>query len=285
MYTLENDLIQIEVSKKGAELQSLYDKAHQRQWLWQGDPQWWGKRAPILFPFVGAQKGGGYTHQGQHYAMTKHGFARDLDFQVNHQTSESLTLRLHSSPMTREVYPFDFELRLTYRLEANGLTIGHEVLNLGGETLYFSLGGHPAFNCPMDQEDWQLSFEAAETLESRCIDLKSGLILPHKKSLPSDGKPLILKSDLFKEDALVFEELKSRWVRLEGPGEGASMTFWFEGFPLLALWSPMGPFLCLEPWFGMADLTEASGELSEKYGVVPLAPAEVFKAQYAMLLR
>lgn len=299
MYLLENEHLKIEVSEKGAELQSLFDKQQKKEWLWQADAQWWGKKAPILFPFIGALKNGEYQHEGIAYEMSKHGFARDMVFEcvsssdindssfcdtATHTHADTLTFILASTPETLKIYPFEFVLKIIYQLEGASLVVKHEVVNHGLNPMLFSLGGHPAFNCPMDSEDWRLSFEAPEVLETYCIDLKNGLILPDKKGLPSIGKPLNLSSTLFEDDALVFEGLKSKWVTLEGPTPNEQLRFHFEGFPLFALWSPKGPFVCLEPWFGMADFTTSTGLLEEKYSVQLLEAGAVFKCQYRIEL-
>lgn len=282
MFYLENERIRAAVSTKGAELQSLYDKQHDKEWLWQGDPTWWGKRAPFLFPFVGTLKEGKYTYKDNSYAMTKHGFARDMDF-VGEQLSENkLRFILSASPETMAVYPFDFELSIIYALEDLSLSVNFEVKNKGAQSMIFSLGGHPAFNCPMDTETWSVQFEKPEVLESYCIDLKQGLILPEKKLVAGSGQPLHLNSDLFTEDALVFENLNSKSVTLQGPEPWEQLCFDMEGFPLFALWSPMGPFLCLEPWVGMADFVGTSGILEEKYGVKTLDAGQVYGCSYKM---
>lgn len=299
MYFLENEHLKIAVSQKGAELQSLFDKQQNKEWLWQADAQWWGKKAPVLFPFVGALKNGEYQHEGKTYAMSKHGFARDMIFECESSSdiddssfadtaaishADALTFTLASTPETLKIYPFDFVLKICYQLEGKSLVVKHEVINQGAQPMFFSLGGHPAFNCPMDAEDWRLSFEAPELLETYCIDLKNGLILPDKKDLPSCGKSLKLSSELFEEDALVFEHLNSRWLTLEGPTPKEQLRFHFEGFPLFAVWSPKAPFVCLEPWFGMADFTTGTGLLEEKYGVHRLEAGAVFKCQYKIEL-
>jgi galactose mutarotase-like enzyme len=299
MYLLENEHLQIAVSENGAELQSLFDKQQKKEWLWQADAQWWRKKAPILFPFIGALKNGEYQHEGKTYQMSKHGFARDMVFECELPCdtkdtlfcvtdmlpyADALTFVLASTPETLKIYPFEFVLKITYQLEGASLVVKNEVINQGLKPMFFSLGGHPAFNCPMDSEDWRLSFEAPEVLETYCIDLKNGLILPDKKSLPSCGKPLNLSSVLFEDDALVFENLNSKWVTLEGPTPTQQLRFHFEGFPLFAVWSPKGPFVCLEPWFGMADFTTSTGLLEEKYGVQRLEAGAVFKCQYRIEL-
>ena len=282
MYILENERLRVAVSEKGAELQNLYDKQNNWEWLWQGDTAWWGKRAPFLFPFVGALKDGTYRYAGKTYAMTKHGFARDMTF-IGEQVSESsLRFTLSSSPETLAMYPFDFELSIIYTLESAGLAVDLSLKNQGAQPMIFAIGGHPAFNCPMDLETWSIQFEKEEVLESSCIDLSTGLILPSKKAVPLDRDTLPLKSALFAEDALVFEQLNSKRVTLKGSAPWQHLQFDFHGFPLFALWSPQGPFVCLEPWVGMADLTNASGELTEKYGMQTLAGGAVYGCGYWM---
>lgn len=283
MNRLENNYLSIEVSPKGAELMSLMEKATGREWLWQGDPQWWSKRAPNLFPFIGCLKEGRYTHEGQSYKMTKHGFARDMAFESVKTQNDRLHFVLRSSAETLAVYPFDFELHLEFIINDNTLVVAHQVMNKGSGPMYFSLGGHPAFNCNMGEEDWKLHFEEEENLETYKIDLSGGLIFKEKKRLSEDSKSLVLAPELFKEDALVFENLKSESVLLEGPN-AEKLRFNFKGFPLLAFWSPMGPFLCIEPWYGMADHVDHGGELKEKYAVVSLDQGQTFSAAYSITL-
>ena len=210
MYTIENDVLQITISEKGAELQNLIHKPTQTEWLWQGNPAYWGKRSPILFPFVGALKEGTFTTSGQTYPMSKHGFARDMVFQAESKSKNHVQFTLSSSEVTRVQYPFHFKLIIDYVLLDHHLTVTITVKNTDITSMIFSVGAHPAFNCPMDQEPWQLVFDEVEHLESRCIDLPTGLIEP--KHIRNLGmlKNLTLTSDLFKDDALVFEELKSK---------------------------------------------------------------------------
>lgn len=282
MYSLENQGIRIVVHGQGAELQSIYDKAADHEWLWQGDSRWWGKRAPVLFPFIGCVKEGKYVFNGQSFPMSKHGFARDKAFDLISQTSSELVFSLQANEDSKVMYPFDFELRLIYRLSHRGVTVTHQVLNHGSDTLWFSLGGHPAFNCPMDEETWLLEFEQNEELASYGVNQSNGLILPDKKIVPLKDRCLELNSTLFKEDALIFENLNSNSVLLKRADGTKSMKFHFEGFPFLALWSPMGPFLCLEPWFGMADSIDHSGNLTEKQGVVSLEAGHKFECSFAV---
>lgn len=284
MHELKNNFIKITVAEKGAELQGFYEAAKEKEWLWQGDAKYWGKRAPVLFPFIGALKNNSYIYNGTAYPMSKHGFARDMAFQLESQTGDQLAFLLASSPETLKSYPFEFEFRITYKLQDRTLHVIHEVLNKGEEEMIFSLGGHPAFNCPMASAAWHLEFEQPEQLESYLINLDNGLIKNEKKSLPTKGKLLDLAPDLFQADALVFENLKSRYVDLVGPSSEERLRFTMEGFPLLAFWTPMAPFLCIEPWYGMADMETAEGHLEEKlvHGAVRLGAKERFETRYSI---
>lgn len=281
MVQIQNEFLQVQIAHKGAELMSVFDKIRSYQWLWQGDPSHWSKRAPVLFPFIGCVKGGEYLYQDTVYSMSKHGFARDMDFELESADGLSATFILKSNDSTQSMYPFDFELKIKYSLENQVLKVYHELRNLGTKTMIFSLGAHPAFNCPMDTEDWTIHFEQPEDLESRCIDLENGLVRDELKLMGRQIQSLPLSRALFAEDALVFEGLKSEKVVLEGPSKDQRLSFKFEGFPIMAFWTPSAtraPFICLEPWFGIADLTDHNGHLEDKYGCVRLEAEQCFGA-------
>lgn len=284
MQEIKNEFLRIQVNSKGGELQSLYDLKNNKEWLWQGDSTYWGKRAPLLFPFVGAVKNGSYKYCNQPYAMTKHGFARDMEFELESYSENHLTYLLKSDEKTLNIYPFRFELRTIYSLKDNKLTIEYEVVNQNHHEMIFSIGGHPAFNCPMDQEKWQLAFENEEHLETLLINLENGLIKANKKGLPTNGKPMVLTSELFSEDALIFDHLESQFVDLTGPSPEDRIRFEIGNFPLLALWTPKASFICIEPWFGMADKETASGDLENKPGTVTLVPNTSFKTAYSVMI-
>lgn len=281
MIQIQNEHLSVIISEKGAELMSVQDKFQDYEWLWQGNPEHWGKRAPILFPFIGCVKAGQYQYKNETYAMSKHGFARDMVFELEEQAQDYACFVLKSSEKTLAIYPFNFELRVHYKLLGKTLSVDHEVRNLEDAPLHFSLGAHPAFNCPMDSESWSIEFEASETLESTCIDLTNGLILDELRLMGTGVKQLPLSRALFMEDALVFESLKSKQVVLQGPQKWQRLLFSFTEFPIMAFWTPSAtkaPFICLEPWFGIADKVDHSGKLEEKYANVILEAKAKFSA-------
>lgn len=284
MFTIENETLLITISEKGAELQNVFHKPTQTEWLWQDDSAYWGKRSPILFPFVGALKEGSFTFSGQTFAMSKHGFARDMVFQGAVITDYHVQFTLSSSDVTLTQYPFQFALTMDYVLVDHHLTATITVKNTDNIPMIFSVGAHPAFNCPMDEEAWQLVFDNVEHLESRCIDLTTGLIEPELTRDFGTMKTLPLTSDLFQQDALVFEKLNSKGATLEKVDGSRRLRFEWFGLPLFALWSPSAPFICLEPWLGMADLTNSTGNLDEKNGTQSLEPGCHYVCSYKLEL-
>jgi galactose mutarotase-like enzyme len=271
LYT--NDL-KIDIAAKGAELQSVYNLKQQLEYLWGGDPAFWTKHSPVLFPFVGQLKNDTYFYMGKTYHSGRHGFARDKDFVTEHAEQTRATFLLVSNEETKKIYPFDFEFRIHYSIEAAVLTVIYDVLNTGGETMYFSVGGHPAFRVPLAANtvysDYYLAFEHLETISR--MALQNGLIgepvpfLHYEKHLP-------LSYELFNNDAIVLKGLKSGKVLLKSDKTDHGLCFDFEGFPYLGIWAAKGAdFVCIEPWHGIADSIHHNCELEEKEGIIKSEP-------------
>jgi len=281
--TLENDHLKIAVKHHGAELSSLIKKSTNTEYLWQADPTYWGRHAPILFPIVGRLQNDEFLVGKDKYAMKQHGLARNMDFEFIQRNQASLTFELASSETTLKNYPYPFRLRLQYILDGQVLKVAYEVFNPVETDLYFSIGGHPAFRCPLKQgekrSDYQLVFQHQETAATQRLDSgirngKTELILNNENTLP-------LTDTLFDEDALVFENLVSDEIRLQ-KGHEPIFTFKFRGFPYLGIWSKnrASPFVCIEPWFGVADHQSHNGQFPQKEGVIKLGGGESFKSIY-----
>ncbi len=283
LHCLSNDLLAIKVKDKGAELSSLLDLRTGREWLWQGDPQFWAKQSPVLFPFIGKIAMDGYRHKGVVFPMTKHGLARDLDFVCVSKNSCSIDLQLRATPATQQMYPFDFMLQIKYLLAGNRLTVSFQVTNLSSVAMHFNLGGHPAFNCPMEQEKWHIRGGALPR-QASLLDKKTGLLSDANIALPVDDDSLRLREELFAADALIFPKLPKREVSLVLGEDEACLKFSFADFPVFALWSAPGPFVCLEPWLALPDKAESSGELCERQGFCCLAPGGQFAASFHISL-
>lgn len=278
-YTIESDSLQVQVRLKSMELSSIWSKTTQLEYLWQGDSRYWSGQAPVLFPIIGALKGGKTMHLGKDYALPKHGFVRNSDqVQLVQQQSDQLIFRLESNPDTLAVYPFAFALEVSFRLSDKCLEISHKVFNLDGQDMFYSIGGHPAFNCPLlpdeQLEDYFIEFPKKES-DSTWMIAADGLIGKMGEMVLNDAKEIPLHSHLFDKDALIFKKLESREASLSHRKRGPIVKLEFEDFDYLGIWAkPGAPFVCLEPWLGIADSVDHSGILAEKEGIRKLAPGE-----------
>ena len=258
------------------------------EYLWQADPAVWPRHAPILFPIVGKLANDRYVHAGRTYAMKQHGFARDLDFELVDAARESLAFRLLPSAATREQYPFEFELAVRYRLDANHVAIEYVVRNNGQAPMPFSIGAHPGFALTWGLgdriEDYFLEFERTETADPHLLGadhLLSGETVPALEK----GKVLPLRRELFDRDALLFLGLASHKVSLCSRRQGRRLTVEFPGFPDLGIWAkPAAPFVCIEPWYGHADPPQSDGILFHKPGIIKLPPGGAFKCEHRIVI-
>lgn len=275
MITLENEYLKIEIAEKGAELQSLLSKETNIDYLWRADPKYWAKHSPVLFPIIGALKDDSYLYKEKKYALPRHGFARDKSFRVIKKEKTEVTLSLSQSDDTLKVYPFYFELLITYKLIESKLVVEYTVKNSGKEKMLFSLGAHPAFGVPntpnTTYEDYFLTFNDDDKLYH--YELIDGLVSDKLEEIKLSGHKLPLNHKLFKNDALVLKTLQSNCISLLNTKNHHGLHFHFEEFPYFGIWAaPDAPFVCLEPWCGVADLSDSNQQLTEKEGINILAP-------------
>lgn len=258
----------------GAELHSLTDRAG-REYMTDADPAFWTGHAPILFPIVGELRGGTYRLDGREYALPRHGFARRSHFALVEHRDHVARFRLTDSAETRAVYPFAFELELDYRLRASRLEIEAQVRNTGDVELPFNLGFHPGFAWPLpgggDKQGHAVVFEREESGAIRLLDAK-GLLAGQRPS-PIHGNTLPLSSALFERDALIWDRLESRAVTYRSDSAGPSLHIAFPDTDYLGIWQkPGADFICIEPWQGLADEADFTGDLRDKPGMVVLPP-------------
>ena len=284
MHSISNDTLSIEVADKGAELQSLYDKQHRLEYMWSGDPAYWAKKSPVLFPIVGGLKENTYRYKGKDYQLGRHGFARDNNFELAEKTNASLAFSLKSNEQTKISYPFDFVFTVKYSLDENRLQISFIVENPGLENLLFSVGAHPAFAVPLvedtNYEDYYLQFSEIEDA-GRWPLSADGLIETTPTPLLKNENRMSLKKELFYKDALVFKHLKSDAISLISDKTPHGVKVDFAGFPYMGIWAAKdADFVCIEPWCGIADSVSASGNLEDKEGINTLKPAGKFEVAY-----
>jgi len=286
MVTLENKLLKVDVQEKGAELVSVYHKEHQTEYMWSGDPAFWGKYSPVLFPIVGTLRENAYIRKGNNYTMGRHGFARDRQFEKENVDKNSVCFLLKEDEQSLKIYPFPFEFRLRYTLADNTLQVQYEVRNTGEGDMYFSVGGHPAFAVPLEKglsySDYYLEFNEPENAGRWPIS-PEGLI--ENKTIPLlDGtNRLPLTKELFFNDALVFKGLKSDRVSLLSGKGKRHLELSFRGFPYLGIWAAkQADFICIEPWCGIADGVEASQLIEEKEGIIKLGKGDSWKRAWIL---
>jgi galactose mutarotase-like enzyme len=301
LHTLESPALRIAVSNKGAELQSIFCKKTNTEHLWQGGPGWWGGRAPVLFPVVCALKDGAFTHEGKRYELIKHGFVRNASFHDRH-TPDKLIFEYIDSPETRAVYPFGFIFTVEFSLRDNQLIIDNRVVNQGKDDMYFSVGAHEAFNCPITDEisfeDYYLEFDTPEKPDNSLINMQSGLLSGETHPVPlQNDRILPLKHCLFDNDALIFKDIKSRKVSLKSRKSNTVIEVTYDA-PHLGIWQmhrkhgkppsgsnqPGAPYICIEPWWGLPDYDHSSGILAEKDGIVKLGAGKEFVFNHTITL-
>lgn len=271
--TLTSPHLEAQISPFGAELVRLRDEVG-HDLLWDGDPAFWTGRSPLLFPIVGRLKGDRVLIGGTEYSLKQHGFARNSQFEVVETGQTSCCLRLRASPLTRQQYPFDFELEVTYRIDGSRLTIEASIRNTGPQVMPVSFGFHPAFRWPLPygggREEHEIRFERAETEPLR--PLVDGLLGLGTRQTPVRGDTLRLQDELFDEGALVFDRVSSRAVEYGVPGQ-RSLKITFPNMPHLGIWTKPGAgFICIEPWQGYASPVDFEGELADKPGIVLVDP-------------
>lgn len=280
MIILENDQLRVQVKNKGAELDSLYSKETGLEYLWSGDAKIWNKKSPILFPIVGTLKQNTYFYNNKPYTLTRHGFARDMEFIITAQSATTATLTLESDESTLVHFPFAFRLDVIYTLEGSSLNVTYKVTNPGSDNMYFSVGGHPAFKVPVDQHvdyhDYYFEFEQTEDAYRWMIS-REGLIEPNTVPFLINSNVLHISKELFRDDALVFKYMNSHKVKLKSDRSEHGVEMSYPGFPFLGLWAaPNADFVCIEPWCGIADSTTSNQQFINKEGVNLLTPSQTF---------
>ena len=285
IYSLENSKVKITASTHGAELHSITGKKEGTEYLWNGDLKYWKYHAPHLFPIIGKVIDSKYRVDGKTYELPAHGIARVADFELISQTNNSITFELKYSEESLKVYPYKFSLQVTYTLEENAIKTTFRVLNLDDKKIYFSIGDHPAFMCPIEKdeklEDYYLEFNNKEKSSAMLIN-EDVYISHNRKEYLNDSNILPLSKELFKNGLFIFDDLKSNKVSIKSRNHNKSLSVEFDGFPYLGLWAPEtdAPFICIEPWFGHPDYEDFNGEFKEKKGILSLEVGKEFKCSY-----
>ena len=279
-------MLKIQTKKSGAELTSV--QYNGKEMLFQGAKAldsngniYWKRQAPILFPIVGQLKNSQTQIEGEIYEMSQHGFARDMDFEEISRTENEHHYMLKYNEETLKKYPYKFELHVIYEIKGDTLTVTYKVKNIDDKTIYFGLGGHPAFNCDYSNGEYEIVFSENED-KIVFLKLKNGLIDTEKAQNILQDNKIYLKEDTFDNDAVIMKNLKSNKVILQNHETNQKMLeLDFTGFPYLALWSKKGaPFVCIEPWQNTADRIDSTQIYKDKEGIIELPKDKEYKCEF-----
>lgn len=265
LQTIENKNFVVKIAPKGAELYNITSKKDGYEYLWQGDESVWSGRSPLLFPVVGRVHDDELLIKGEMYKTPKHGFARSKNFESVQNAENEVCFFIKSDEETKEVYPYDFEMYITYTLEEDGLLIKYVIKNKTNETMYFSFGAHPGFNCEIGDV---LEFEKEENLLK--LEMNENAYIFKAEPFLNNEKCIEIKEDTFIKDAIMFEKTKSNKITLKRKN-GFDVLVEYNEAPFLGIWAkPGAKYVCIEPWFGINDYEGKKVSIEEKKGIVML---------------
>ena len=290
METLSNSILTVQIAEHGAELQSI--KKDGKEYLWQGNAKFWGRRSPVLFPIVGRVWNNKYRHAGNTYEIGQHGFARDMDFKLTYKEYKGAVYWLESTPDTLGKFPFPFRLLVGYLLEENKITVKWRVENLGAMDMYFQIGAHPAFYFPefdaATKDRGFFVFDRKSDLEY-IMPTEKGCVSPERHVLKLNKEGLMpIDIHTFDCDTYIFDNKQLKKITLLDKKKKPHISLEFNS-PLVALWSPTKthpdcPFVCIEPWYGRCDSVGYSGELKDREWIQKLEPKETFDVEYKIII-
>ncbi|KLK98776.1 aldose epimerase [Bacillus pumilus] len=291
MRTIENDQLLVQIHEKGAEVREVLDKESGRHYMWSGDPAYWGRVSPVLFPIVGRLMNDQYKMDDQTFELTQHGFLRDVNFALYEETKYTVAFQYESRGRHVKQYPYEFTARIRYELLENGLKISWEIDHDGEDTMYFSIGGHPAFRVPLVEGEQAADYSLTLTPSTEHLpvqyELRNSLVREKGKGI--EIEPIQLRPELFQHDAMIFSHI-NRVSLTSRAGHGVEVDL--TGFPFVGIWSPydqekgtMAPFVCIEPWYGIADMEGTNGEYKEKFGIQTLEKNDTFHAAYTIFFK
>lgn len=287
--TISSSKLKAVIDTLGAEFHSLTDY-NETEYLWQANPKVWKRRAPVLFPFICNTKSKKYTYMGKEYSLSNHGFARDMEFELLFSREDSAEYLLKSNPETLEQYPFNFELYINYHIEENMVKVAYTVLNSDNKEIFFFIGGHPAFRCPVIKqeafEDYHIEYEHPETITQTLSDGEA-------LTLSSEAKKIPLTHELFANDVFMKNKPQSSWIALKSKTSDYKVKLNFDNSGCIAVWSSwlgdsestkQAEFVCLEPWSSVPTYCDESEDITEMEHAVKLQKGEKYTFSYTIVI-
>ncbi|QIK69611.1 aldose 1-epimerase family protein [Erysipelothrix sp. HDW6C] len=279
MIKLENEHLLVTIAEHGAEIVSVYNKVTKKEMMWSGDTKYWGRVSPVLFPIVGRVINGSYRIDDTSYQLSQHGFLRDQDFTVKTHDATHAVLRFESQGQLKDKYPFEHAVEIEYRLDADTIHIGWHVFNLDTQEMYYSIGAHPAFALTPD-DNYEFRFKTRGPVDE--ITLKGGHV---DQQVPIEVEPIPVEFERFSNDALIYTNVDA--VDLVNLKTGETVRAEFAGFDYVGLWTPvvdgeLAPFICIEPWLGITDRFDATGDFKEKLAIKTLERGADITHRYSL---
>ncbi len=284
LHQLTSNFLKVSIKSAGAEITSVINKDG-LEFIWQVDKNVWGRHAPVLFPIVGKLKEDSFIYGNKSYFLKQHGFARDMVFNLVEGNKSYCVFELVSNESTKKIYPFDFILQIRHELTENNLETQYKIINPSSSYIFFSIGAHPGFNCPLLEnetfEDYFLEFKNSNYSLTK---LNSGLRLDTIESHNFEENKIQLSETLFNNDALVFENNQINTIALRSKKSKHKISLVCNNWPYFGIWSKKGcrQFVCLEPWFGIADHENTHQHLTSKEGIIRLEPKNEFNCSFSL---
>lgn len=288
VFQLQNNQLTVKVNSFGAELCSAVSNETNIEYIWHADASVWARHAPNLFPIVGKLKGGQFTYQNQFYSLPQHGFARDNEFICVEQSEDHLLFELTANEELMRNFPFHFSLQIGYKLSGNRIDVSYSVFNPDNQDLYFSVGAHPAFNCPLQKnesfDEYELVFPNRDSITINTLN--DGLLTHQTKEIQLENNRLKVSKQLFDNDALVCMDQQIEEVKLVSCKSRHGVSLVSKGWPYYGIWSRKGSeqFVCLEPWYGIADHETMMETFEKKTGIIKLESEQTFNCSFEILL-
>ena len=281
MVTIKNEYLTVDIAEMGAEIHHIICDG--KEYMWSRDEKFWAQSAPIMFPICGGLKGGRYELFGESYEMSKHGFAKLSVFEVEKKTDSSVTFLLCDNDFTRTMYPYTFAFRVSYELDKKSVKVTYDAENLDKKVMYCTFGAHEAYACPEGIEAYELIFSENETLYA--YGLNGDIVTDYTKLMVSNSNKLVLDDRHFALDALVFRNVKSNSVTLASKVSDRRIKVEFDGFDYLVLWHKhTAPYLCIEPWCGLPDVSGSGYNFAEKEGMHAVEPGAHFARTHTITI-
>ncbi|MGL5312686.1 MAG: aldose 1-epimerase family protein [Peptostreptococcaceae bacterium] len=287
MNILENNKMTIKINDFGAELCRIYSKENNKEYLWNGDSKYWGRFSPVLFPIVGRLNNNETYINGEKYEMSQHGFARDMEFELVNKTDDSIEFTLQYNEDTLKKYPYKFKLNIMYTLKDSTVDVTWKVKNLDDKEMLFGIGAHPAFNVPFNKEDsledYYLTFKCEEEVKQYTLN---GPYVDEIKEI-NKVENIDVAPEIFIEDAMIYSGVEEVAINSRKSEDKISVSF--KNFPYVGIWSPykkedntIAPFVCIEPWYGIADEMNSNKKFEDKMGINKLNINEEFECTYSI---